>query len=103
MAAEPARGAAFFDLDKTLMEGSSALHFARAAYKRGQLSRKQLLRDGWDNAKFRLHGTTDEQTDALRVRVYESIRGRRVVDLARLTPDMLTGILPRVYPQMLDV
>ena len=28
-----ATGAAFFDLDKTLMEGSSALHFARAAYK----------------------------------------------------------------------
>jgi HAD superfamily hydrolase (TIGR01490 family) len=103
MAAEPARGAAFFDLDKTLIEGSSALHFARAAYKRGQLSRKQLARDAIDNLKYRLHGTTDEQTDALRKRVYESIAGRRVVDLARLTPDMLTGILPRVYPQMLEV
>ena len=28
-------GAAFFDLDKTLMEGSSALHFGRAAYRAG--------------------------------------------------------------------
>ena len=28
-------GAAFFDLDKTLIEGSSAIHFGRAAYRRG--------------------------------------------------------------------
>jgi HAD superfamily hydrolase (TIGR01490 family) len=35
--------------------------------------------------------------------VYESIAGHRVIDLARLTPDVLAGILPRLYPQMLDV
>jgi HAD superfamily hydrolase (TIGR01490 family) len=102
MAAEP-RGAAFFDLDKTLIEGSSALHFARASYKAGQLSKRQLARDAWANVRFRLHGSTDEATDALRTRVYEAIAGRRVVDLARLTPEMLKGILPRVYPQMLEV
>jgi len=97
------RGAAFFDLDKTLIEGSSALHFARASYKAGQLSKRQLARDAWANVRFRLRGSTDEATDALRTRVYEAIAGRRVVDLARLTPEMLKGILPRVYPQMLEV
>jgi HAD superfamily hydrolase (TIGR01490 family) len=97
------RGAAFFDLDKTLMEGSSAFHFARAAYNAGQLSRAQLARDVRDNIRFRLKGSTDEVTDALRARVYEAIAGRRVIDLARLTPEILAGILPRVYPQMLDV
>jgi HAD superfamily hydrolase (TIGR01490 family) len=97
------RAAAFFDLDKTLMEGSSAFHFARASYNAGQLSRRQLARDVRDNIRFRLQGSTDEATDALRTRVYEAIAGRRVVDLARLTPQVLTGILPRVYPQMLDV
>jgi HAD superfamily hydrolase (TIGR01490 family) len=85
------------------MEGSSALHFGRAAYKAGQLSKRQLISDAWANVKFRLHGTTDEQTEALRARVYDSIAGRRVVDLARLTPEILAGILPRVYPQMLEV
>jgi HAD superfamily hydrolase (TIGR01490 family) len=103
MAAEPGRSAAFFDLDKTLMEGSSAFHFARASYKAGQLSRRQLARDVRDNIRFRLQGSTDEATDALRTRVYESIAGHRVIDLARLTPDVLAGILPRLYPQMLDV
>src|SRR3954464_8754895 len=97
------RGAAFFDLDKTLMEGSSAFHFARASYKAGQISRRQLARDVRDNIRFRLHGSTDEATTALRERVYESISGKRVIDLARLTPEILAGILPRLYPQMLEV
>lgn len=95
--------AAFFDLDKTLMEGSSAFHFARASYNAGQLSRRQLARDVRDNIRFRLKGSTDEATDALRTRVYEAIAGRRVIDLQRLTPQVLAGILPRVYPEMLEV
>src|SRR5215212_2805005 len=85
------------------MEGSSAFHFARASYKAGQISRRQLARDIRDNLRFRLHGSTDEATTALRERVYKSIEGKRVVDLARLTPEILAGILPRLYPQMLDV
>jgi HAD superfamily hydrolase (TIGR01490 family) len=95
------RGAAFFDLDKTLIEGSSAIHFARASYRAGVMSRGQLARDLWANLRYRLEGSTDEGTDALRQRVLDAIAGRRVVELARMTPDALAGILPRVYPEML--
>ena len=95
-------GAAFFDLDKTLMEGSSAFHFGRAAYRAGMMTRGQILRDAWENVKFRLNGSTDEGIDALRIRVLDAIAGRRRVELARLGPDVLSGILPRVYPQMLE-
>jgi HAD superfamily hydrolase (TIGR01490 family) len=97
------RAAAFFDLDKTLIEGSSAIHFGRAAYRRGLVSKRQLAKDLWANIKFRLRGSTDEETDALRQRILDSIAGHRVVDLARLGPEMLAGILPRAYPQMLEV
>src|SRR5918911_666544 len=96
------RGAAFFDLDKTLMEGSSAFHFGRAAYRAGMVSRRQLARDVWANLKFRLHGSTDQGTDELRERILGSIAGQRVVDLARMGPDVLTGILPLVYREVLD-
>jgi HAD superfamily hydrolase (TIGR01490 family) len=95
--------AAFFDLDKTLMEGSSAFQFGRAAYRRGMMSRRQLARDVWANIKFRLEGASDEATAELRDRVFESIAGQRVSDLARLTPEVLAGVLPRLYPQMLQV
>ena len=94
--------AAFFDLDKTLIEGSSAIDFARASYKRGLMSRRQLVLDLWANMKFRLDGSTDQSTDALRDRVLAAIAGTRVVDLARLAPDVFSSLLPRLYPEMLD-
>src|SRR5918996_3349611 len=94
--------AAFFDLDKTLIEGSSALHFARAAYKTGLLSRRQLAKDAWANAKFRLRGSTGEGTEELKQRVLDAIAGQRVVDLARLGPHVLAGVLPLVYHDVLE-
>jgi HAD superfamily hydrolase (TIGR01490 family) len=97
------KAAAFFDLDKTLMEGSSAFQFARAAYRNGMMSRRQLARDVWANLKFRLQGSTDEGTAELRDRVFESMAGTRVVDLQRLAPDVMAGVLPRLYDQMLRV
>src|ERR671914_216387 len=95
------RAAAFFDLDKTLIEGSSALHFASAAYRAGMLSRRQLARDAWSNVRFRLRGSTDEATEELKQRVLGAIAGQRVVDLARLGPDVLAGILPLLYREVL--
>src|SRR4029453_5931857 len=95
-------GAAFFDLDKTLIEGSSALHFGRAAYRAGMVSRRQLASDAWANLRFRLHGSTDQGTDELRERILDAIAGQRAVDLARMGPDVLTGILPLIYREVLE-
>jgi HAD superfamily hydrolase (TIGR01490 family) len=96
-------GAAFFDLDRTLMAGSSGLHWARAARGAGLLTRRRMLRYGWQNVKFRLAGSTDKATDQVRKEVGEMIAGRRVVDLQRMSPKVLAGVLPRLYPEMLDV
>jgi HAD superfamily hydrolase (TIGR01490 family) len=96
------RAAVFFDLDKTLIEGSSALHFARAAYKAGMLSRRQLAKDAWANIRFRVRGSTDEDTEDLKQRVLDAIAGQRVVDLARLGPHVLAGVLPLLYHQVLE-
>lgn len=95
--------AAFFDLDRTLMQGSSAFQFGRAAYRAGLMSRRQLIADGLANLRFRLNGSTDEATHALRDRISASLAGTRVVDLQRLGPEVLARILPRLYPQMLAV
>ena len=56
------RVAAFFDLDRTLMAGSSGMHFARAAYRSGMVSRARLARWGVEHVRFRLRGSTDERT-----------------------------------------
>lgn len=98
-----ARAAVFIDLDRTLMEGSSAFQFGRAAYKAGWMSRRQLVADGWANVRFRLRGSTDADTHALRDRISEALAGTSVRDMQRLGPEVLGRILPRVYPQMLSL
>jgi HAD superfamily hydrolase (TIGR01490 family) len=97
------QAAAFFDLDRTLMAGSSGLHWVRAAYRAGLVSRRQLMGDAWANIKFRLRGSTDEETAAIGERMGAFLEGRRVRDLERLGPQVLAGILPRLYPRMLEV
>ena len=99
----PGTGAAFFDLDRTLIAGSSAFEFGRAAYRAGFLTRRQLARDAWENVLFRLKGSTDERTDALKKRIGEALAGVRVRDMQRLAPAVLGGVLPKLYPQMLDI
>jgi HAD superfamily hydrolase (TIGR01490 family) len=85
------------------MAGSSAYEFARASYRNGLLTRRQLAAGAWANVQFRLRGSTDAATDELRTRIASAIEGVRVRELQRLGPDVLAGILPRVYPQMLQV
>lgn len=100
-AARP-RAGAFFDLDRTLMAGSSGIFFARAAFETGMISRSRLVRDAYENLRFRLRGSTDERADAVRARVGEMIAGVPVRELQRLSPRVLGGVLPRLYPQMLE-
>jgi HAD superfamily hydrolase (TIGR01490 family) len=98
---EGGRAAAFFDLDKTLMAGSSGMVFARVAGQRGFVSRRQLARWGRDHIRYRLRGATDAQTGALldvAKRIFAEIPEREV---ERMAPEILAGILPRIYPQML--
>jgi HAD superfamily hydrolase (TIGR01490 family) len=83
------------------MQGSSAFQFGRAAFRAGLIGRRQLLSDGWANLRFRLRGSTDADTHALRDRISASLEGTRVKDIERLGADVLAGILPRIYPQML--
>jgi HAD superfamily hydrolase (TIGR01490 family) len=97
-----AKAAAFFDLDRTLMAGSSGLHWARAAYRAGLVGRRQMASDGWANVKFRLRGSTDEETEQVKERLGTFLEGRRVVDLERLGHQVLAGVLPRLYERMLQ-
>jgi HAD superfamily hydrolase (TIGR01490 family) len=96
------RAAAFFDLDKTLMAGSSGMQFARVATRHGIVSRRLLASWAVEHLRYRLRGTTDERTaDVLRV-ARDLIAGVPARSLERMNPEVMAAILPRVYPQMLD-
>ena len=95
------RPAAFFDLDRTLISGSSGLPWARAATKAGLISRRQMARWGMDAMRFRLRGSTDEATEKLLGEIKQVFNGVSAREIARMTPEVLVGVLPRIYPEML--
>lgn len=96
------RAAAFFDLDRTLIAGSSGQPWARAARRAGLIGRRQMA--GWaiDGLRFRLRGSTDAATEKVLTEIKALLTGVPERDIARLAPEVLAGILPRIYPEMLD-
>src|SRR5436190_3733971 len=96
------RSAAFFDLDRTLMAGSSGLPYARAAHKAGWLSTRTMLRWGLDHFRFRLRGANEEATARILAEAREVLTGVELRQVTRMTPDVLTAILPRLYQPMVD-
>ena len=96
------RAAAFFDLDKTLMAGSSGMQFARVATRQGIVGRRQLARWALEHLRYRLRGTTDERTTEVLRAARKLIAGVPEKTVDRMGPEVMAAILPRVYPQMLD-
>jgi HAD superfamily hydrolase (TIGR01490 family) len=96
------KAAAFFDLDKTLMAGSSGMVFARIAGRHGLVTRRQIARWGRDHIRFRLRGATDDETKELLRVARETFRGVPEREITRMGPEVLAGILPRIYPEMLE-
>jgi HAD superfamily hydrolase (TIGR01490 family) len=96
------RAAAFFDLDKTLMAGSSGMQFARVATRQGIVGRRQLAHWGFEHLRYRLRGTTDARTAEVLKVARELIRGVPAKTIARMEPEVMAAILPRVFPQMLE-
>jgi len=84
------------------MAGSSGMHFARAAYRAGMVSRALLARWGIEHVRFRLRGSTDERTAQVLSQVKELLDGVPEREIARMGPDLLAGVLPRIYPPMLE-
>jgi HAD superfamily hydrolase (TIGR01490 family) len=96
------RAAAFFDLDKTLMAGSSGMQFARIAAKQGIVGKRQLASWGFEHFRYRLRGTTDERTAEVLKVARELIRGVPERTIDRMGPEVMAAILPRVFPEMLE-
>lgn len=96
------REAAFFDLDRTLISGSSGLPWARAATKAGLISRRQMAKWGVDALRFRLRGASDDATENLMKEIKRVFQGMPARQIARMAPEVLVGVLPRIYPEMLE-
>lgn len=91
--------AAFFDLDRTLIAGSSAFIMARTARKAGLVPTRQFLRDAASAIAFKLFGSDDETTEAVRDRILGAVRGMRQDDLMALNAEVLPKLLAKIRPE----
>jgi HAD superfamily hydrolase (TIGR01490 family) len=91
--------AAFFDLDRTLIAGSSAFIMARTARKAGLVPTRQFVRDAASAIAFKLFGSDDETTEAVRDRILGAVRGMRQDDLMALNAEVLPKLLAKIRPE----
>jgi HAD superfamily hydrolase (TIGR01490 family) len=93
------RSAAFFDLDRTLISGSSTFTFGVAAWRASLLEGRQITTDAARALSFRLFGASDARTAQSRDRLLAAIRGASVEDLDELTDVILPRLVNQVRPE----
>jgi HAD superfamily hydrolase (TIGR01490 family) len=92
-------GAAFFDLDRTLISGSSAFAFAVAAWRQGLIPGQAFVKDVSGAIAFRHRGATDDQVERVRARILGAVAGVRQADLVALNGELIPKLLARVRPE----
>ena len=93
------RAAAFFDLDRTLISGSSAYYFGIAAWRNDMIPLSDLLSDARKAASFKLFGATDERSESVRDRILAAVEGAQQEDLLALNEEIIPQILDRIRPE----
>ena len=96
------RRAAFFDVDKTLLPGSSLYLFARGLSRRGFYDLRDIAAFAFGQLVFRLTGAEGRRgMEAAREQALAFIEGKRRDDLVQIGHDIVIEVIgPRIYPGM---
>jgi HAD superfamily hydrolase (TIGR01490 family) len=98
------RRAAFFDLDKTLIPGSSLYLLARGLYERDLFRVRDLLRFAYGQLTYRLSGERARGMDLSRESTLDFVTGRRQDELMEWGREIAQDqIFPRVYEDIVRV
>ena len=96
--------AAFFDVDRTLIPGSSLFLLARGLYERDMFRVRDMLRFGWGQMMFRLVGEQRRAMERSRQSTLEFVAGRSQRELMSWGREIAEDrILPRVYQDIVQV
>ena len=99
-AAPHPRAAAFFDLDKTIIAGSSALAFSRPFRREGLISRRILLRSAYAQLLLLASGADEDTMDVLRRRLTAMCEGWEVAQVRSIVAETLHEVVePMVYAE----
>jgi HAD superfamily hydrolase (TIGR01490 family) len=96
------RRAAFFDVDKTLLPGSSLYLLARGMYRRGFYTWRDLVGFALGQITFRVTGAEGRRgMAAARESALAFVEGKSQEELVQLGHDVVVEVIgPRIYPGM---
>lgn len=83
------KSAAFFDLDNTLIKGSSVFFLSRGMYQRGFFNKKEVASYVLANLRYRLTGKENpEEIDRFREAAQSFIKGHSVDEMMKVANDV---------------
>ncbi|GAA1244196.1 HAD family hydrolase [Pseudonocardia aurantiaca] len=96
--------AAFFDLDKTIIAGSSALAFSRPFRRQGLINRRAVLRSAYAQLLLVLAGADADTMELLRRRLTALCTGWEVAQIRAIVAETLHDIVePLVYAEATEL
>ncbi|MRH87135.1 HAD-IB family hydrolase [Nocardia sp. SYP-A9097] len=92
--------AAFFDVDNTMVQGASIVHFARGLAARKYFKTSDLVDIAWKQVKFRVTGKENSaDMSSGKERALEFIAGRPTAELAALGEEIYDEIIAdKIWP-----
>jgi HAD superfamily hydrolase (TIGR01490 family) len=97
---QPKIAAAFFDVDNTLIRGSSSFLFGKAAFERKFFSRKDFWNFAWHQFRFIWRGESAKTLTSIKDRALGLIEGHKAEELAALTETVYEDyICPKLWPE----
>ena len=99
-----ARAAAFFDLDKTILAGSSALLMSRTFFRDGLIGSTMVVRSLYAQLVYQLVGADHERMEQMRETALALTRGWEAERVRRLARETLEEVMvPLVYAEALEL
>lgn len=100
----PLRGAAFFDLDKTVIAKSSALAFSGPFYRGGLINRRAVLKSAYAQFMFLAGGADHDQMEKMRQYLSALARGWNVAQVREIVAETLHDLIdPLIYDEAAEL
>jgi HAD superfamily hydrolase (TIGR01490 family) len=93
-------GAAFFDLDKTVIAKSSALAFGRPFYRDGLINRRDVVKSAYAQLSFKVGKADDLQMARIRDHLAKLCKGWSVEQVQQIVNETLEELInPYIYAE----
>ena len=100
---KPKKIAAFFDVDNTLVCGSTSILFGKVAFAGGSVKRRDVWRFLWEHVMFIRRGEKNSKMAGIKDRALSLTKGHSVEELRGLIDEVYDSeIKPRLWPRTIE-